>query len=464
LCTKDKILYLEEEWQSVPLNPLDCISTADISNKIKHNVAALDLLVETLIREAKLAKNQDTHEQLFEIPDDFLLLVNSDILNSHATSSSKSNKRLWVAFGKWLGFEGKIKRREVRQHIKMKWQNLQHALDLRNKNLSSTPIKTTIPKSEMNKMIISARNLQPSTGFRYIINPECVVDKNNRTLLHLELLDNSDAITKATEAVNFYYHHTLKHPSHRSESFWKNFIEHFGVFTLNNLLPYTSSNTASSHNVEHLECVNKLLYNLVPLSNSVNQFLEKYYLSLYEKLSKLKWGPFAPRPFGVFPMIAINYNTISDYHWDKHDDPNSLCCLVVLGDFEGGELCFPQLKIIIPLRPGQILLFPSRLLLHGNFVVTKGIRHSVVYFVHSSFSHHQRNFSSVYDDFESGIERNSKGDVIPTPNKQQNFNDAYGLNHQIQLSKPTASQLKVPPKSLDCRRGCIGKIYFFTVS
>jgi hypothetical protein len=455
LCTQDKIIYLEDEWKSVPLSPLDCIQTSKISNKTKHEITALDLLVETLIREAKLAKNNNTHEQLFEIPNDFLLLVNSDIINSNATLS-KSNKRLWVRFGKWLGFKGNIKRRQVRQHIRMRWQNLQHALDIRNNNLHVL----SKPRSEMN---VSVRNLQPSAGFRYIVNPECIVDKNNRTLLHLELLDNPNAIAKATETINSYYFHTLKHPSHRSDNFWKNFIEHFGVFTLNNLLPFTSSNTASSHNIEHLECVNKLLYDLIPLSNSINQFLEKHYLGLYEKLSKLKWGPFAPRPFGVFPMIAINYNTISDYHWDKHDDPNSFCCLVVLGDFEGGELCFPQLKIIVPLRPGQVLLFPSRLLLHGNFTITKGIRHSIVYFVHSSFFHHQRNFSSVYNDFKSGIERNSKGNVILIPSERQNFNDIHGLNHQIKLSKPKAKQIKVPPKPLDCRRGCIGKIFFFII-
>src|SRR5207247_2211616 len=131
-----------------------------------------------------------------------------------------------------------------------------------------------------------------------------------------------------------YYFHTLEHPSHRSESFWKIFIEHFGAFTLNNPFPYTSSNTASSHNSDHQKCVDKLLYDLYPLSNSINQFLKKYYGNLYEKLSKLEWGAFAPRPFGVFPMIAINYNTISDYHWDENDESNSFCCLVALGDFE----------------------------------------------------------------------------------------------------------------------------------
>ena len=89
---------MEEEWRSLPLSPLDCISTAKINNKIQHKITTLDLLVETLIREAKLAKNI-TSEQLFEIPYDFLSLVNFDIINPNVTSF-ETNNRLWVAFGR----------------------------------------------------------------------------------------------------------------------------------------------------------------------------------------------------------------------------------------------------------------------------------------------------------------------------------------------------------------------------
>ena len=64
------------------------------------------------------------------------------------------------------------------------------------------------------------------------------------------------------------------------------------------------------------------------------------YKNMYEKLSKLKWEPFALKSFGIFPMIAINFNTISDYHWDEHDELNSLCYLVALGNFDSGQLCF----------------------------------------------------------------------------------------------------------------------------
>ncbi len=37
------------------------------------------------------------------------------------------------------------------------------------------------------------------------------------------------------------------------------------------------------------------------------------------------------KSFGIFPMIAINFNVIGK------DEPNGLCFLVALGDFEGGE-------------------------------------------------------------------------------------------------------------------------------
>ncbi|CAG8821584.1 19431_t:CDS:2, partial [Racocetra persica] len=157
----------------------------------------------------------------------------------------------------------------------------------------------------------------------------------HRTLIHLEQLNDPDAVTTVSNIVNWYYFYLLENPSHQSKEFWTNFIKHFGAYARNNLLPFTSSNTA------------------------------KYYVDLYTKLSKLSWGPFAPRAFRVFSIIAINFNTISDYHWDDHDEPNSLCVLVALGDFEGGELCFSQLQVVVHLRPGQVVVFASRLLLHN---------------------------------------------------------------------------------------------------
>ena len=389
-------------------------------------------------------------------------MIDTNIINKADDIDSNKNKDLWIALGKWLGFEGPIKRKEVRRHVKNKWRKLEHALDLQmKKNTITTPNRITQKKKT--QLIISARKdfnlLNELEGFRYVNNPECIVDTDGRTLVHLENIDQA-AVIKATNAVNHYYFHTLEHPSHRSDGFWKNFIEHFGAYTMYNVLPYTSSNTASSHNIEHQVCVDNLLCDLIPLTNCINHVIQENYDNYYKKLIELKWGPFAPRSFGIFPMIAINYNSISDFHWDEHDEPNSLCCLVALGDFKGGELIFPQLQIIVPLRPGQVVVFPSRLLLHGNLKVTRGIRHSIVYFIHSTFFRNLRDFREIYNDHKEGIERNAHGlvvDKIP----QQDLNDAQNLNKRIKLEKAKANQIHDSSKSddlsRDARRKHIGK-------
>ncbi|KAG9301858.1 hypothetical protein G9A89_004537 [Geosiphon pyriformis] len=104
--------------------------------------------------------------------------------------------------------------------------------------------------------------------------------------------------------------------------------------------------------------------------------------------------------------------------------------------------------------PRQIVAFSSRLLLHGNFPITRGIRHSIVYFVHSTFFHHLRDFSSIYEDLEAGIERDSRGFVFSSI-PRQDLNDVRDLNNRITLSQPKKSQTKIPERSCDKRRGNI---------
>nr|CAG8625078.1 2038_t:CDS:2 [Entrophospora candida] len=451
LCTYDKIYYIEKEWTSVPLCISDCVSSKE--SKAQQNVSTQDLFIETLFWEAKLG---DDNLDSYGIPLKFLELINREITNKAdeineeselQVADSSSDKKLWIGFGKWIGFKEPIKPKEVQHHLRNKWKRLQHALDLQNKK-DIFVTKTTAEKKA--KLIAEARkdfsSLDELVKFRYVVKPECITDLDGKTLIHLEQLNNPFAITEATNAINHYYFHTLNNPSHQSEGFWKNLIEHFGAYAQYNLLPYTSSDTASSHNADHLECVNNLLCSLQPLSNSINNFIQNNYGELYKKLSKLAWGPFAPRSFGVFPMMAINYNTISDYHWDANDVKNGFCCLVALGDFEGGELCFPQLKIVVVLQPGQLVAFSSRLLLHGNFPITRGIRHSVVYYISKLFFHDLRNFTKVYEDHENGIDRNANGKVTSEPISHQDLTDANGLNH---LTRPKPNRASA---SSDSRR------------
>ena len=147
-------------------------------------------------------------------------IIKSKTNENDESSIDDKNDRLWVAFGKFLGFEEPIKRREVRRHLKNKWKKLGHALDLRNDQDTAITSPTTISRKKKTKLITLARDsLNNLVGFRYIMNSECIVDTDGQTLIHIEKLDDQTAVTKATDAVNHYYFHTLKYPSHRSNEF-----------------------------------------------------------------------------------------------------------------------------------------------------------------------------------------------------------------------------------------------------
>ena len=82
-------------------------------------------------------------------------------------------------------------------------------------------------------------------------------------------------------------------------------------------------------------------------------------------------------------MCAVNFNTICGYHIDRDDDKYGFCWLVPLGDWEGGDVIFPQLNIRVKLKPENILAFRSNLLIHSNLPCF-GVRHSLVFFTHNN--------------------------------------------------------------------------------
>ncbi|RHZ61211.1 hypothetical protein Glove_349g18 [Diversispora epigaea] len=159
-----------------------------------------------------------------------------------------------------------------------------------------------------------------------LVNPGCIVNQNNQTLIHLENIDDTNILLHITNVVNIYYYHMVNDEKHRSESF-------------------------CSHNTDHQSCIDELIRSLVPLSNFVNKFIQDNYNSMYLKLKNLSLDPFAPKSFRIFSMIAINYNIVSNYHWDLSDALNCLCCLIPLGNFQGGDLYFSQLHVRVPLQP-----------------------------------------------------------------------------------------------------------------
>ena len=80
----------------------------------------------------------------------------------------------------------------------------------------------------------------------------------------------------------------------------------------------------------------------------------------------------AVRPF---VGLVINLNVITAAHRDSKDD--TVCLVLALGDFDGGELCLYEPGLIIPLQHGDFIIFPSFRFTHFNLHY-KGRRASVV--------------------------------------------------------------------------------------
>ena len=76
-------------------------------------------------------------------------------------------------------------------------------------------------------------------------------------------------------------------------------------------------------------------------------------------------------------MVAINYNCATEFHIDLND--NGLCTVVPTGEWEGRYLIFPYLGLRLKLVKGQIVMFRSNLLIHGNSPA-QGVRFSMVFF------------------------------------------------------------------------------------
>jgi hypothetical protein len=411
-----------------------------------HDVLPEDLLVEHLVRESSKSFKNDL-DKILEIPSEYYMLAESIIKGT----KNQTNTEKWINFGKWLELKEPVSKRDVQQHLRAQWKRFSHVAEVRNSKvleISKEILEIEHKKSKVkkDKMIVSARD-ENIKRFRYVTNSECIVDNCNKTLVHLGKLDDDNAVIEATKAVNSYYFHMIKNPTHRSKNFWKNLAEVFGALISYNDLPYTSCDTCSSHNIEHLDCVNNLLCALQPISNSVNRFVNKYYEHYYTKLSKLSLGPFVPRPFGIFPAIVINFNIISNYHWDSNDDPNGLCFLIALGDFEGGELCFPQLQILVKLKPGQVVAFPSYLLLHGNLPILNGIRFSIVYFVHKFFL--SKKFDAIYEEAAKNETIAAKNHTIV---KLQDLYSAIGHNPLPQSPFQIPKTFQTEEESADVKR------------
>ena len=65
-----------------------------------------------------------------------------------------------------------------------------------------------------------------------------------------------------------------------------------------------------------------------------------------------------------FLGLVVNLNVVTTAHRDSKDD--TVCLVLVVGDFEGGELCLYEPGLVIPLRHGHFVIFPSCDITHFN--------------------------------------------------------------------------------------------------
>ncbi|KAF0431634.1 calnexin independence factor cif1 [Gigaspora margarita] len=213
ISTKDSIYYLEREWTSIPLCSSDRISTK--KNKTRYDISARELLIETLIREAKSSDSNSL--ELLKIPLNFLSLIYTNIIKEtngiiEKSLSNTTNNRLWVAFGRWLGLKKQnspLKRKHIRQHLRLLWKRLRHAHDIQSdrdfQGLFDTATAYNTKKEKVH-LIISAchspKLINELVQFKHITEPECITDLSNQTLVHLEQLGNYNAVILATD-INF---------------------------------------------------------------------------------------------------------------------------------------------------------------------------------------------------------------------------------------------------------------------
>ena len=76
-----------------------------------------------------------------------------------------------------------------------------------------------------------------------------------------------------------------------------------------------------------------------------------------------------------FLGLVINLNVVTAAHRDSKDE--SICLVLAIGDFEGGELVLYEPGLVIPLRNGDFIVFCSCDITHFNLHY-KGRRASVV--------------------------------------------------------------------------------------
>src|SRR5436853_7820209 len=127
LCTEDKMNDLEEKQIIIPEPSVEINCQRDIS--------ARSALINFLVIKARFTSNDDN---ITSIPTDFLIILDYKIIVKKSIKVEPEIKK-WIAFGKWLGFKEPFKKRDVRNHLRNRWNKLKHAEDMQAKAENAIP-------------------------------------------------------------------------------------------------------------------------------------------------------------------------------------------------------------------------------------------------------------------------------------------------------------------------------------
>jgi hypothetical protein len=135
------------------------------------------------------------------------------------------------------------------------------------------------------------------------------------------------------------------------------------------------------------------------------------------KAPKSATGRFMARPWrGMtihrghvgFPVRSRNHKDKSNY---------GMAVLFTCGDFTGGHVIFWQLKVKVPLKSSDLLIFPGHLISHSNTKVT-GVRHSLVAYATQETMSLNRNKKDVEVDMAKKERVTGKGDQMKQRKKK----------------------------------------------
>jgi hypothetical protein len=180
----------------------------------------------------------------------------------------------------------------------------------------------------------------------------------------------------------------------------------------------------------------------------------------YKEFTSIPLPSHLRRMCGAWMGCVVNYEdddgetgpVVTPAHRDVKERVFGVSCLCPFGDWEGGNLILWELKLIIVLRPGDLLFFPDALIHHSNEPVAPGgQRNSVVAFTQQNmFDYWKRQDgqgtikigASEFTDFPSPLSDDDyAGGVVP-PQDLRSGNEYDGSRIVHTLNDKRMKKLK----------------------